>query len=103
MSVDLVFRLTTWLLTAGRAGRAVEPQRTDEQQAAALVSSVLMKRTGRYSDVVQRWPVSSANPLIAEAFELLKVCADPDQDTFDQQRLDTNLGRLSDVLNRLRM
>jgi hypothetical protein len=102
MCVESVGRLLALALTAGRSGRLAPNARTDEQQAAHLLSAVLVQNGVRASDVLRQWPASSSNSLILEAFALLRDCEDQEHNRFDQRAVNANLPRLADLMNRLR-
>ena len=96
-----VWRGARSLVAARAARRLGRAAKAPEERAADLLILALTRAETRFSQVSERWP-SSPSPLIAEAYALLLECASPARDAFDQAKLNRNLQRLNDVVNRLR-
>jgi hypothetical protein len=97
-----LWRGVRWLVTGGKAGSQRPKVTTPEQRAAELLAAVLARSDIHYSYVVRRWPSSTPSPLLSEAYALLQACTDQADDTFDQHKLNQNLQRFNDIMNRLR-
>lgn len=99
VSADWVWRLGRWV--SGGSRSRTQPPRTPEQLVADILSSILTQESYRYSDVVNKWPIATDNPLILQAQRLLQECVDQRQDKLDQGKINHHLSILVDIRNRL--